>query len=55
MKELTLNVELVWKCKNCGHRQEIQNDGNEEWQYHCGDTMSMLPVRWFSAKEVENV
>ena len=38
---IDLEVGVKWKCKHCDHRLEYV-DG-QEWQFHCNDTMSMIP------------
>jgi len=44
--ELKVHARSIWKCKICGHREELKTeDGNEEWAFHCGKAMSM-PIAW---------
>ena len=39
--EISIGVEnrSHWKCRACGERQEFID--NEEWPYHCDETMKM--------------
>ena len=48
MKEgykLGLDIWLEWKCKVCDKRKPTQL--NEEWQFCCGKTMTMQPMKKF--------
>ena len=46
--ELVLVTGVKWRCKHCKHSQPSVED--EEWQFHCNDTMSMIPFYRFVAQ-----
>ena len=39
--EIVLVTGIKWRCKHCKHSQPSVED--EERQFHCNDTMSMIP------------
>ena len=52
MSKIKTAIELVygvkWQCKNCP--EEKNYNENQEWQWHCSDTMRMIP--WYKFQPI---
>jgi hypothetical protein len=52
--EIGIDVQMQWRCMQCGQRQAMDTpDGNEEWKFHCDKPMRLQPTWQMFAMRID--